>query len=364
MFCGASRTTGPDGQIALSLGFVKSETPLSASCLGVTVLDTTSGRLGWDTTVAYEGGVLQGDVAGMPLEIVKDTVVVGWDFNVFGLALADGSQRWHSRLQSEPGLRYPNCPLVDLVPGAAESVTVLAHCILRNGRTYYSLAEISAVGRTVRAHDLTDAEAGAPIGTAQLISGAPPVLSLTSRDTNDDRTFLLGFTPEWVPGLHRADRMTSPDALATVAVGFANGIPGAYSPDNRALVDGGVLYAVTAPNQQTANRLVALDLASGRELWSLRTDGQVAMQVLETSRNRVRVLRSAVDEQNDHTQSVVEVDRVTGAVLDVVSDTPQNSSGGPAHSAFYSYTWADDRAYAVHVANYDDSAYRFVFTVG
>jgi outer membrane protein assembly factor BamB len=362
-FCGASRGVDSVGRLALSIGFVTSELrPVTSSCVGVLAIDTAAGRITWDAVLAYERGSLSGRVAGMPVEVVGDVAIVAWDVNLYGLDMRDGKVAWKRQFQSGPELDHPNCPTSDMMPTSA-GVVLLTHCVLPDGRSYYGLVDMDRRGVPRRTHDLSDERIGAELGSAGLVSADPVVVSARPHDPADQRTLTVALTNTWELGMVRADPPDSPGAVVAVPAGFATPPAGAYSFRNRALAaDDDVLYSVTPPNRGAANRIVAHDTETGEELWTHEEPGRLAMQVLAVEEEQIVVLQSALDDVNDHSQSVVALRRHDGSVLDRKTSAPENPNGGPAEATFYEYLRADGRAYGIHVNNTD--RYHLVYTVG
>ncbi|WP_125727187.1 PQQ-binding-like beta-propeller repeat protein [Kibdelosporangium aridum] len=351
VFCGASGAASSTGKLGLTVGLAKSTTsPVSGDCGIATVLDLQTGQFGWSSVLAYPQGTVTSPVGGMPVEIIADTMVVNWGFNIFGLHLDDGKRRWQGLLSSRPQGQTPNCSLRDLRPSGKDKFVALSSCTESDGAQTFLLDESDVNGQGTRTKKITEQDVGAKISSMGVISGEPVVLQV-HQSGNEQLTLLL-LDDAWNIKNKISDERTasqSDKGLATVGVGF-NTLPvGAYTKDYRFVMDKNVMYAITAPNKNKPNQLVAVDLATGKNLWAADQPGLLFMQVLAVGEGKVVALESPVQTKLDYKQSVVTVDAATGKVegKKTTEVKPKNKSDFGIPTVWIGFVYADEKAYGV-----------------
>jgi hypothetical protein len=375
VLCGAGTTASDSQQLALTMGFDDDPSGnYDPICGLVALIDLTTGEFGLSKSVAYEGGGSPnpGLNAGMPVEILGDTVVVTWNATIFGLDQTDLSTRWQWVVDSVPGREGDLCEVDDMAQGDAGQVVVMSGCITDVGDTRLVVDEVGASDGTVgRSHEITSQEAGMEeISSLDLVAASPVVIYAIPViiSNNPDPGSLLTLDGSWnlLNVIHdERTTETSDTGLVVNSVGFLSNRTGAWREPSRSLVVGNTLISFTPPNRET-NELVAIDLTTGQEIWATTAEsGSLFWQVLAADEETV--VASAA-EPDGPGQSVVTVDLASGQIREETT-TPVTQPGGyPTGSATQpdvGYLYADSRAYAVDFDSAGESGARWMaFTVG
>ena len=377
VLCGASTTASDDMKLAVTMGFDEApsgegdSTIYSPVCGLVVIVDLATGEFGASMQVAFEGGGTPnpGLDKGMPVEIVGDTVITGWYATIFGLDIADLSIEWQHMLGSERGWEDFDCSVDDLARGDGENVVVMNTCISDVGETPSYFDELSTTGQIGRSHEVTPAETQvAEISSLQLVSATPIVVHVVPNQGSADGDALVTLDDSWnVLSVIQDERMAaeSPTGLVVTDIGYLDGLIGAWRQPNRSLVAGTTLVSFTPPNTETPNALVAVDLATGQDLWSVPApDGYKFWQVISVADGAVVAVLS---QDAGPGQAVVTVDLASGEEQDR-RDTEVFSPGddefGPSLMASHAFVHADDRAYAVEYGEAGDEDDWMAFSIG
>jgi hypothetical protein len=387
VLCGASTSVSEDGKLAVTAGFDESpvgegDNAVYAPTCGLVILvDLASGELAQNTQVAYEGAGSSnpGLDSGMPVEIVGDTVVVTWYATIFGLDLGDLSEQWRWVAGTNRDREPFDCVVDDMARGEEDQLVVGSTCISEVGEVTNFVDELSVTGEVGRGHEITAESAEVPeISSVDLVTASPVVIQvfpgIVEGAADDGVHSLVTLDDSWAVQSVIHDERTSDSsdrALVTGAVGFFSTRTGAWTEPSRSIVVDGKLISFTPPNQGP-NELVAVDLATGEELWTApSTSGSAFWQVLAVEEGAVVAL--AIAEEAMH-QSVVRVDLASGEVQDEVT-TEVGGSGGAADqggdgpglglAANLGYVYADGRAYGVEFSSAGEAgAILMAFTVG
>jgi hypothetical protein len=381
VLCGASTTASDDQQLAVTSGFDESpvgegDTAVYAATCGLVMLvDLTTGEFTHSVQVAYEGAGSPnpGLDTGMPVEIMGDTVVVTWYATIFGLDLGDLSEQWRWVVGTQRDREPFECSVDDMQRGEGDQLVVGYGCISDVGEITHFVEELSATGEVGQGHEITAAEAEVPeISSLDLVTASPVVYhvypGLVDGAPDDGVHSLVTLDESWQVLSVIHDERTAEDSdqgLVTSSVGFMTNRTGAWTETSRSVVAEQTLISFTPPNEGE-NELVAVDLATGENLWTApATTGYAFWQVLAVEDGSV--LAVAIAEEGP-SQAIVRVDLASGEVQDEVTtdvSSVANDGNGVALAASVGYVYADGRAYGVDFTRAGDIETSWMaFTVG
>lgn len=327
LFCGASPSVGGN-RVALAYG--RERQGRIADCTNVAALDLGTGKLVWHTKIASPDEGINGAPRGALLEILGDTLIVGWDAYVITHRMLDGTQ------VSKVGLIHdssrPNCEVHDLV--AAKDIAYLTARCLGPFVPDQSVAIVGKSGKLKTVKDFTRANAGMTIQTGHLVSTSPTVLLSRDKDNGSVQGAYLTLDPAL------AISTTIPIRNDLSMEDFGTGVQVTTHPYYRTLVAGQTLVTVSNVYLKKTNTMSAWDLTTGQRRW-------------ETSIPNARILTPvAVDGSSiiaaTDTPATIRIDIADGSVQST-KDHPGKGVGGTLHS--YRFVWADERMYAVRSRN-------------
>ncbi|MET9427405.1 PQQ-binding-like beta-propeller repeat protein [Streptomyces sp. NPDC003036] len=270
--------TEPDGSVALVSFGVEGSTEYGdlepgKGCTGVIALDLTNGRELWRTTRVPASNGLD-DAYGLTavgggLGVVLD----GDDRPLMGIAvpgshalraydLRTGTARWQAAM--------PKGCVPGQVTVAPKQVLAAVHC---DGEV--KLAAFDPADGTARWTVPLDARRGVEAAAVGFMSADPLVVSVQDEDDSGVRA-MLAFGPD--------GRLQS----RIDDVGDHGNIARAIVSDGRLIT-----LALYRGKQSTLERLVAFDLATGRELWREDLGGGLEVDDLEVKGDRVMVVATS-----------------------------------------------------------------------
>ncbi|GAB3283071.1 hypothetical protein GCM10027563_13610 [Parasphingorhabdus pacifica] len=330
-FCGMSSTT-EDGLGAVSYGTFDPETDHYPQCAGVMVVDLETGQpvQQVDLPVLYE----RFSDENIQLDIVGDHLVFAQHDMVTAINIADGREVWRHTAVAERG-----CHIDDFEAGA-DAVVFPEFCGTVEKESSIVVLD-PQTGAVKNSTPLPGVES-----RPQIISADPPVVLVPPEEWG------VG-TPEYLVFDESGQRTTTIPAtvpeggLQVFAVndgGAGNGDPHGRYP---LVISNGLLIAATVPSSvnelRETNRIVAFDLETGEQRWSVPLGPKIAGVPFAATENGVLAIH---DRTYENPSRVVELSFDDGAIEPVSGEYPKDQFGMISKSELH---WKNGTVYGVNM---------------
>ncbi|OXM44604.1 hypothetical protein CFP71_40015 [Amycolatopsis thailandensis] len=340
VFCGTG-VEPAEGKVVLAFGKAKAGSE-DGSCDNATVLDLKTGKLGWQVPMAVPQKMQDRvtTVQAVVTQIMGDVVFVTADQGYAALDLATGAIKW-TKTFSRKADGEDTCAGHDMMPRDGKAI-VVASCL--TGDFSVTALQIDPATGNVELEDSVPHD-GYSVSGIGLLS-VKPVLAYGSN--TEQGTYFLFDDNLKLKSKIDGGKPNSPDELDGVtSQGFGHSTSGTEHHPGAAVVADGVLYTPTRTIGGEVNKLVAVDLNTGRRTWSASVpEGtiQAPIKIVDGL-----LLAQVGPVSTTGPQRTVKIALADGKVTPFLEAQVRNSEQdetGPI-PGFYRYLWADDRVYAV-----------------
>lgn len=342
-FCGTA-TRVVDGKIPFA--FSKTNDGPYPACEFATVLDVRSGKLGWQRKIDAPQSVSPEDPSeGAALELVGGTMVIAQDGGMVGLDLNSGQRRWQKGLVRQPD-KEDACEAKDMVPRQGD-VLITMHC-LDEAYSLSVLAVDSGSGDFTKQKHFSLDQLGIKTLGSTVVSTKPLVLAVNGSKGQYSGGYLM--LDESFNKITAVDFGAPPEGLSQFGpsfFGLASASGHEYYP---VLVTDRLLVTVSAPAPGKRNKAVALDLKTGKKVWSTPAPAGTRMAgPVAVDGDSVIVAASPATAYEPGAQSVLRFGLSDGKLKSTEKHRIRVSRDNPdaPNALFYRYFWTDGRLYAV-----------------
>jgi hypothetical protein len=372
--CALSRNLG-HGQLAIGYGPVGST---GISCTSTALVDLATHSFVWSKPVPQFS--VDGDApSGQGLVFAGNNLYAGAKTALVRMSLSDGTAQ-----ALGPGFQSGADPCyADDLSADAGTVYVLGNCIGDN--TYTALLELDAASGAMRANTTirtgdaklpTDGTGGTGINGAQFVSTSPLVLMLYS-DVNASSFYgaFVRLDNSLKVSWSSVQQQGATGALDTTEDSVS--IADAAHQFDRAFVADGSLFAVTTFQNSNgvpdANKVVALDVDTGRQRWATGVPGDSMCDPVGVDGDTLLVAGDQLwtGDINNPATVLAKLDVRSGKVLSTKSQSNpiEGARSGvtlPADEAMDDIAWAvaDGRVYGDDQNKVLDPGYPVAFSLG
>jgi hypothetical protein len=333
IWCGTS-THIVDGMLALTFG-------TDSDCALVAAIDVSSGHLAWTEQVIPPGSASFAVPPAMLVEIVGDSVIVGFDNQLGGYELSNGRYLgWHI-IQDRDDKRFrekDTCPISDLVVVDDTHAYFTTGCLLSN---VFQYGILDTKAKTVNGKEVGPKDMPFKVQALDIVSANPLVLLFRSDHfkTAEYRFFDTNFT---LVGRVRTGSSRAADGLDISDINFSLP-PGTFHNRWRAMANDKTFVAITNALPDKANKLVGYDVSTGKQSWSMsiadaRIYGPIAFDGDD-------VLVAAGAQAGKGTLDIVRVSTADGAIKATTHAPATELTNNANYCIATQFAWADGRAY-------------------
>lgn len=331
--CGASSTV-QNGRLAITFG-------RNGNCALVGALDVSTGAVAWTTQIVPPSAVTGPTPPAVPVEIVGTSVVIGFDNQLGAFSLAHGKYLGWRVTQQRNDRRYretDNCPISDLLAADDTHAYFADQCLLSE-TAQYGVLDVSA-GRVV-GDEVKPGEVPFKIEQVSLVSADPLVVLLRKDGLDGGEYRFFDRTSKLVARVPVGDKKTGLDVSDA---NFAMP-PGDFHTRWRAVSDGKTFVTITATRPGKANKLVALDTATGKKRWSVSVSKSRIYTPIAIDGTDVIV--AAGSDAGQGSLDVVHVELATGKVSSTTHAPIDKLNHNENLGVVTQFAWANGKVYGV-----------------
>lgn len=334
IFCGASSALS-GAMLAVAFG-------KRGQCALVAAIDVSAGRVAWVSQILPPGTATTLTLDAVLVEAAGPAVVVGFSDQIGAFSLTGGKfLGWHFTLsRTDPRYRERDtCDVTDLLnAGDAQHVYFTDRCAL-SGVVQYGVVDTATA--TMRGSSVMPGTVPFKLDRGDLVSVNPLVILLRADGLSRGEYLFFDAGSRLV-----AKRPSGRLSVADINFGLP---PGDFHRRWRAITDGRTLVTVTDARADRANKLVAVDAATGRTRWSVSLAGaHVYTPVAFDGR---QVLVAAATHAGRGALEVVRVDLATGKAVSATASTRAPFTGNPNLGAVTQFGWGNGQVFGIPTAH-------------